>query len=358
MRSAVARTIVAVQALRAAAALSVAFVHIAHDAVANGADPSGAIHWLIKFMPWDAGVDIFFVISGFIIIHASAPLFGGKSGPVTFLRRRVTRIVPLYWLCTLAFLAVLWLGREAIHGDIGGLPYILASFLFIPWPRPDGMMQPAFGLGWTLNYEMFFYVVLTPFLRLARHLAVPIAGLLLVLLVLAGAKFHFGNPQLGFWSSPIILEFCAGMVLAQVCAAGVVLPRAARLVLPILALIILHVCVGLAPAWRPLAYGIPAAALVAAAVLAPSGMASRLGRLSLRLGDASYALYLIHPFIMRCLSVLWHKFHAQNELAGTMYVFVGIIIAQAAALMINRVFEARLTNLLRHRAGVIKIEAV
>jgi peptidoglycan/LPS O-acetylase OafA/YrhL len=69
-------------------------------------------------------------------------------------------------------------------------------------------------------------------------------------------------------------------------------------------------------------------------------------------------MYLIHPFVMRFLSVLWHKFHAQNELAGTMYVFVGMIIAQAAALVINRVFEARLTNLLRHRAGVEKIEAV
>jgi peptidoglycan/LPS O-acetylase OafA/YrhL len=355
---AAAKTLVPVQALRAAAALSVAFVHIAHDAVTNGADTSGAIERLIKFMPWDAGVDFFFVISGFIIIHASAPLFGTQSGPLIFLRRRLTRIVPLYWLCTIAFLAVLWAGRSAIHGDIGGPPFIIASFLFIPWPRPDGVMQPAFGLGWTLNYEMFFYAVLTPFLLLPRRVAVPGAGLLLVILVAAEAVLHLTNPQLGFWSSPIILEFCAGMALAQICATGAVLPMAARLALPILALISLHFCAGLAPAWRPLAYGIPATALVAAAVLATPIAPSRLGRLFVRLGDASYAMYLIHPFVMRFLSVLWHKFHAQNELAGTMYVFVGMIIAQAAALVINRVFEARLTNLLRHRAGVEKIEAV
>jgi peptidoglycan/LPS O-acetylase OafA/YrhL len=252
----------------------------------------------------------------------------------------------------------LWAGKSAIHGDIGGLPFIIASFLFIPWPRPDGMMQPAFGLGWTLNYEMFFYAVLTPFLWLARDRAVPLVGLLLVMLVAANAMFHFSNPQLGFWSSPIILEFCAGMAVAQICAGGAVLPTAARIALPNLALITLHFCARLDPAWRPLAYGIPAAMLVSAAVLRPPSAPSRFGRVLVRLGDASYAMYLIHPFVMRFLSVLWHKFHAQNELAGTMYIAVGIIIAQAAALMINRVFEHRLTNLLRRRAGVLKIEAV
>jgi peptidoglycan/LPS O-acetylase OafA/YrhL len=358
MRPATSQTLVPVQALRAAAALSVAFVHIAHDAVTNGADPSGAIEQVIKFMPWDAGVDIFFVISGFIIIHASAPLFGTRSGPLVFLRRRLTRIVPLYWLCTMAFLGVLWAGRGAIHGDIGGLPFIIASFLFIPWPRPDGLMQPAFGLGWTLNYEMFFYAVLTPFLLLSRRVAVPAAGLLLVILVAAEAVLHVANPQLGFWSSPIILEFCAGMALAQISTGGAVPPVAARLALPIAALVTLHLCAGLDPAWRPLAFGIPAAALVAAAVLAPPAPPSRFGRLFVLVGDASYAMYLIHPFVMRFLSVLWHKFHAQNELAGTMYIAVGIIIAQAAALFINRVAERRLTNLLRPRAGVIKFETI
>jgi hypothetical protein len=128
-----------VQGLRAAAAFSVAFTHISQDAI----DPASWLSAIAGFLPWFAGVDIFFVISGFVIIHASDSLFGsGKAGLWGFLRRRLTRIAPLCRVITALFLAVLLISRKAIHGDIGTLAYIAASFLFIPWPRPDGMMQP------------------------------------------------------------------------------------------------------------------------------------------------------------------------------------------------------------------------
>jgi peptidoglycan/LPS O-acetylase OafA/YrhL len=348
-----------VQALRAAAALSVAFTHIAHDAITNGADPTGALAAAQKFLPWDAGVDIFFVVSGFVIVHASAPLFGTPAGPKIFLRRRLTRIVPLYWACTAAFIAVLLVGHAAIHGDIGGPAYLLASFLFIPWPRPDGVMQPALGLGWTLNYEMFFYTVFAPFLLLARGRAVALTILLLAGFVALDRWQNFANPQAGFWASPLILEFCAGMILAQLRAAGFLLPLAARIALPVLALVALHCLSATAPQWRPLAWGVPATALVAAAALCPFPTAlSRPARLLVRLGDASYALYLIHPFVMRGLSVSWHKFHAHSELAGTIYVLAGLAAAQSLALAVNTLFERRMTGWLRGARGVRRHEAV
>jgi peptidoglycan/LPS O-acetylase OafA/YrhL len=349
-----------VQALRAFAALSVAFTHITHDAIANGGDPAGWLAAANRALPWDAGVDIFFVISGFVIVHASASLFGQAAGPGLFLRRRLARIVPLYWVCTACFLLVLWLSRAAIHGDIGGPGYILASFLFIPWPRPDGMMQPAFGLGWTLNYEMFFYAVFAPFLLLGRGRAVGAAIILLAAFVALNQLRPFTNPQLGYWSSPIILEFCAGMALAQVRAAGVTLPAAARLALPVLALVLLAVFAQAPPQLRIFAWGIPAALLVAAAALAPSSaVPSRAARALARLGDASYALYLVHPFVMRGLSISWHKFHAHSELAGTIYVLAGLAAAQICALAINGLFERRMTVWLRRGADGVKLhEAV
>ncbi|MDE8346118.1 MAG: acyltransferase, partial [Acidocella sp.] len=218
------------QGLRALAAASVAFSHIAHDALQNTAHPSHVVGMVSALMPWGAGVDIFFVISGFVIVHASAPLFAtGHSGLLTFLQRRLARIVPLYWLMTAAFLAVLWLGHSAIHGDIGGWRYIIASFLFIPWPRPDGLMEPAFGLGWTLNFEMFFYLVFTPFLWLPRHLALPGAITAFAIFVAIGHFHPFTTPCLAFWSQPIILEFCTGMALAGLAARGAKMPIIARL---------------------------------------------------------------------------------------------------------------------------------
>jgi len=344
-----------VQGLRALAAFCVAFGHLQNDAAAHGLIAGHGLAAFGRFLPWEAGVDIFFVISGFVIVHATGPLFGtGAAGAWVFLRRRLARIVPLYWIMSAAFLAVLLLARSAIHGDIGGPAYIIASFLFIPWPRPDGLMQPAFGLGWTLNYEMFFYAVFTPCLFLRRNFAVAAATGVIGLFVLLGSLLHPANPQLAYWSNPLVLEFCGGMALAQLRAANFRLPVAIRLLLLLLALAILHAAATGAPTHRVLSYGVPALLLVAGASLtaAPTPL-SPVSRLLVRLGDASYAMYLVHPFVMRFLSILWRKFHAHPGGDATIYVVVGLIVAQLAALLINSQLERRLNTLLRRRSGVV-----
>jgi peptidoglycan/LPS O-acetylase OafA/YrhL len=304
-------------------------------------------------------VDIFFVISGFVIVHASAPLFATPSGPAIFLRRRLTRIVPLYWIMTTAFLAVLLLTPGAIHGDIGGAAYLAASYLFIPWPRPDGVMQPAFGLGWTLNYEMFFYLVFTPFLLLARRPAVIATAALLGAFAAYGWLAGFGNPQLRYWSNGIILEFAAGMAIALGFAQGATLGATARLGLVLASVAGFHFATFAPPEWRVLVYGPPAAGLVAAAALGriPATL-NRAELLLVRLGDASYAMYLVHPFIMRFLTVSWHKFHVSNEAGGTIYLVTGLVIAELCAIGIHQALEVKLNAALRRRTGVVRNEAV
>ncbi len=335
------------QALRALAALSVAFVHIAHDDIANGGDPDGVFASITKFFPWDAGVDIFFVISGFVIVHASTSLFASRTGPRVFLRRRLARIIPLYWIMTTAFLAVLLAGRAQIHGDIGGPAYLAASYLFIPWARPDGVLQPALGLGWTLNYEMFFYLVFTPFLLLPKRSAAISAGVLLGVIVAVGPVFA-GIPQLHFWSDPVILEFLFGMEIALILSQKITLPLAVRIILIIIAAVAFHHDAA-GHGVRPIIYGLPAAALVAAAALCRPGAINRVEGLLVRLGDASYAMYLVHPFVMRGFTVLWQKIHAHQELAGTIYVVAGLGVAQSLALLINATLERKLSVWLRRR---------
>ena len=329
-----------------------AFSHFAHDAFANIGGHAGWVGAVAKFFPWDAGVDIFFVISGFVIVHASAPLFAARRGWLTFIHHRLARIVPLYWIMTAAFLAVLAAQRGAIHGDIGGPGYIAASFLFIPWPRPDGVMQPAFGLGWTLNYEMFFYLVFAPFVRRRRGAAGGGAVVLLAGFVALWLVRPFHNLQLAYWSSPIILEFCAGMLLAQAYATGFRLPLAARTVLALIALAVLHVFAA-GTTLRPLGFGVPALLLVSCCVLAPPLPAFGFARGLVVLGDASYAMYLVHPFIMRALTVSWHKFHAHGAFAVPIYVLAGLATAQLCALGLNRLLERKLTRLLRPGNRVI-----
>ena len=334
--------------------MSVAFDHVAHDLLAaTPARWSAGIRLLAACwhaMPWQAGVDIFFVISGFVIAHATVPLFGTRGGPGRFLFRRVVRIVPLYWLATTLFLFVLLLLPGAIHGAVGGAGYVARSYVFIPARRPDGLVEPVFGLGWTLDFEMLFYVVLTPFVRLSRGAAVAGATLVLAALVAAGQAGLLRSVALGTWASPIVLEFCAGLGIALL-VGRVRLGRASRAAL---------VCAALAwfalapPDWpRPLAWGLPAAGLVAAATLgreSAHGMSERRGafeRMLERWGDASYALYLVHPFVMRPATMLWRRVARGGDLAAFPMTLATLLAAQAAALLVHRRIERPLTRRLR-----------
>jgi exopolysaccharide production protein ExoZ len=294
-----------------------------------------------------------------VIVHASAPLFGQPGGAVEFLRRRLARIVPLYWITTTAFLTILLVSHTSIHADIGGAAYIIASYLFIPWQRPDGVMQPAFGLGWTLNYELFFYVFFAAFLLLNRRPAVILATIVLCVFVAFGVGIGFRNPQLEFWSHPIVLEFAAGMGAALGFANGLRLRTPACIGLVILAIAAFHLA-SFAPAgFRALIYGLPALMLVCAATL--GHVPERLNifdMLLLRLGAASYAMYLVHPFIMRLFTALWRRFHVLNELSGIIYVVTGLVVAQLVALGIHATIEVRLSAALRRAPKVLNNAAV
>lgn len=340
-----------VQALRAVAAAAVALSHIANDAIVAGRDPNGLIASATALMPWVAGVDIFFVISGFVIVHASANLFGQPGGSGRFLRRRLTRIVPLYWALTTLFLAMTVLQRSAIHGQTGGPGYILASYLFIPFARPGGLPEPALGLGWTLNYEMFFYLVMTPFLWLPRSAAVTGSAATLCLLVAFGHIFGFSWLPLQFWSNPIVLEFVLGMGLALAVAKGLTLPGWARVVLVAIAVGWLHWQAGGPAMGRILSFGVPGALLVGAAVSnrRPDHVGS-VARVLIRLGDASYAMYLFHPFVMRGFTLLGAHMGERREIGGVIYVAASLAVAQVCALAINAGFERKMTAVLRRRA--------
>jgi exopolysaccharide production protein ExoZ len=330
-----------VQALRAVAAASVALTHILYNALAM-APGAVIVRQLYRAMPWSAGVDIFFVISGFVIVHASRSLFTTPGAAKLFLQRRLTRVVPLYWLMTSLFLIETMISPDAINGALGGAVFIAKSYLFIPCARPGGVVQPVLGLGWTLNYELFFYVIFTPFLRLRQAQAVTGATLLLAAFVLAAPHGLLHGVILQTWSNPIILEFCAGMLLALL-PSSFTLHAIPRLAIVAAVLVLLH----LQPGWSRLAAcGIPAAVLLFAAV---TGKASaRLPRIEIglvMLGDASYALYLVHPFVMRAMALLWQHLHRPGGIYA--YILACLVLAQLTAIVIHYWFEIPVTRQLR-----------
>lgn len=161
-------------------------------------------------------LDFFFIISGFLFVVIS----DGRTRPMTFFVERVLRIVPLYFVLTAACFVLIYSGILAPILNpvrlLAGMPYwdwpfFLRSILFIPGPSPfEPDLNPLIPQGWTLNYEMMFYILFSASLFLRRRLVVPAMTALCVALVLVGI-FVEGGPAFRFWTSPIIFEFVFGM---------------------------------------------------------------------------------------------------------------------------------------------------
>jgi peptidoglycan/LPS O-acetylase OafA/YrhL len=354
-----------VQLLRAFAALCVVAFHAQNDASVVAARLGRAFTRSEAF-PWLAGVDIFFVISGFIMVYASSRWFGSARAPRVFLAHRIARIVPLYWATMIVYLAVVLLAPLLLNSEYLAPRFVIASFLFIPAARPDGLVQPLYSLGWTLNYEMFFYALFAIAIRFPRRLSVPALIATLILLVLFGNAFAPLPQPLAFWSDPIILEFAFGMALGWASVEGLFLNRPARLAFGLAGVALMALDpLELLALPRPLAFGLPAAFLVASAALASPQRRSAenvLIRWGVVLGDASYALYLLHPFVIRALRELVTRTAIAAQIGPWGFVVVSILCAAAAAIGVNRVFERPITRaarrLLEPSAASLSIKAL
>jgi peptidoglycan/LPS O-acetylase OafA/YrhL len=349
-------TLVSIQILRGLAALAVATQHALHDAETLEARLGRPFHAL-DALPWNAGVDVFFVISGLIMVHSSRGLAGTPGAGGEFLKRRLARIVPLYWAATSLYLAIALIAPTLLNREYLAPGYILASYLFVPAARPDGLVQPFYPLGWTLNFEMLFYAVFALAIGLPLRQAAALVLASLAGLVVAGQWLAPWPQPLAFWTDPIILEFAAGVGLGVLRAEGVRLPGWARGGLAIAGLLGFGL-VAVAPDLlsgvpRTLAYGGPALLLVAAAALGPAG--EERGGPSLRfgtvLGDSSYALYLLHPFAIRLArEVFWQTgfAHASGPL---LFVVVALLASIVGAILVFRFVERPLTHRARAWLG-------
>lgn len=291
------------QGLRFFAALLVVIGHAQHEL--REARPDLAANWGFVPFDWGLGVDIFFVISGFIMMHMMAERFGEDGVARRFLARRLIRIVPLYWLATTATLLT------ALHLYLtpGGAIHALASYLFIPWPHPDGRgVFPVLSLGWTLNFEMLFYLIFAASLGLRRR-----AGMALLIAafgaLIAVGRLVPGVPALRFWGDTIIIEFLFGIGLALGMRSAPRLTRGTALavVVAAIAVAILSYQMG-AYLWmsRALTGGVPALAIVAAVLmgLEPNRPGQGIMPTLVLAGDASYALYLTHPFALKAIAAV------------------------------------------------------
>ncbi len=284
--------LIGIQILRGFAASAVALHHSLE--MSNGVPGRFSADWLTT--AGAAGVDVFFVISGFIMLHVSFPTDGRSLPPGAFLIRRALRIYPFYWLCSLAMLALAAVGflRHQDHGTTT----ILHSLLLLPHDHY------LLGVAWTLVYEIYFYILFAVSL-LARSIiaSVAIPSAMIVALMVTSPLLPPGAAR-NFLGNPIALEFCFGLGLNIVWRHHHFNGRLPALFGGIGALAITLAPLvftppttnGLLPEARVFAWGLPALLIVAASL--PPVRPHNLTRWAAIVGDASYSIYLSHVFVM------------------------------------------------------------
>jgi peptidoglycan/LPS O-acetylase OafA/YrhL len=315
-------TIPSIQYLRAFAALMVVSLHLQLQRERLGAPE-------LDLAILATGVNIFFVISGFImwVTTATRP----QRTAAEFMRDRLIRIVPIYWIVTLLMLVVLLVDPGLAQTAILEPGHVISSFLFLPSPNPaGGTYTPLLIPGWSLNYEMVFYLLFAVAIWRAGHSLKLRAGLILAVLIGFAAVGYAFRPSgiLGFYTSDIILHFGFGMLIGMVYLSGLV-PRSNRWWLLTGAGVLLLAAVPVAS--RQLG----ALAIFAATTAIVFGAAfageHKVNLPLLKIGDWSYSLYLTHPLVLSALCQGWALSGTKLPLALFGLLGVSLCIATAAA---------------------------
>jgi exopolysaccharide production protein ExoZ len=330
--------LVSIQYLRALAALGVV---LSHASISLLDKPQG----LLPLGAGSAGVDLFFVISGFIMYYTTA---NRDMTPGEFYLRRLIRIFPLYFAVSSAAFLLARVAPSATRTFSPHLYDYIRSILFVPFYSTTfqgvdsltPLMRPEVGQGWTLNYEVFFYFLFGLSLYLPRPYRMRVFLALFLLLTAIGALFHPSSAILSTYTDSLLLEFILGVLIGHF-----LIRKLSRSVMTIGILMLtvsgtaslaiqMVVTVSLP---RVIAYGLPAACLVAVALcLEQKHLVPKVWVLVL-LGDASYSLYLVHGFVLAILRRVWARYSNVN-LVSTHIVFV-LVSTIAAVLVAVAVFK-------------------
>ncbi|MCX7121784.1 MAG: acyltransferase [Gammaproteobacteria bacterium] len=378
-------TIRSLQALRAIAALLVVYSH--------------TLGMVSKQLPVSMlalggfGVDIFFVISGFIMVYISRDHFQKKNAPLYFLKRRIIRIFPLYWIST-AFIVVALMAFGFYHNSFSEFNYItnphyvFRTILLFPYFDSAGkQIYPVTEVSWTLIYEMFFYCVFSLLLFFRKKIYLYCLGGIFISLfsikcVLMAPFFDFKGIQVMrsyffVYGNNVIFEFLFGCFIAELYLCRKFLPNFFSIFLIVLSLSIfiggyyvplahsvyafiprLHslrdnhsqffsksnfiMLFSLFHCIRVFGFGIPAFLLVYATLSLEARNFIKIHSVLIKLGNASYSIYLMHLTILIFFlsnSFLRKLILQKYIVSGNLMVFVMLFVCAILGYCVYKYIE-------------------
>lgn len=338
-----------VQALRFVAALMVVLTHSFYYT----SERLGA--GVLKFSGGAKGVDVFFVISGFVMIISSQRLFGTERGWSVFMSNRLVRIAPLYWVATTFKLVVLLaMSRYVLHSSLDW-EVIIKSYLFIPSRNIDGVVAPFLGVGWTLVYEMFFYIIFACALYLNVNVFVFVGFLLAGF---SSLSLFQGDSQSVWWfiTNPLIMEFYFGMLIGYFAMRGYCkLSVTASCAIALVALCYLMFSPNLFDLPRLIEGGVPAALLVWCIVSVEGVIQSKVPRWVIYFGAASYSFYLFHPLVSPLAPVILRRAGVDSFVLS---VLLCVAIALSFSSLVHTFLEKPMTSYIKIFLSRIKLALI
>lgn len=257
------------------------------------------------------GVDLFFIISGFVIHTSTANLWQRPGSSVEFSLRRIIRIYPLYTSLTLLMATMLVIAPSAFSTYHFSIQQLLLSLSLWPSQTP-----PYLGVAWTLSYEMVFYLCYALLLALSQNRTYALA--LIPLFGLGSILWLFNPSDVGiraFAMDGLLMEFCLGVISAELCLRKIKLHTPTLLALALLLLITLFPIAHMDQSYRLIGFALPLWPIFHILVqgewlsLNHHSQTSWLSKpWIVALGESSYALYLSHPISLKFSALLLHKF--------------------------------------------------
>ena len=330
--------IYSVQYLRGIAALMVVLHHIE---IKGGQYGNGALNgYHIGYF----GVDLFFIISGFIMCNTT---WNKEVTFSKFMSARITRILPLYWLITCAALAVFIVAPGMVNAG-GGVTSVWASYLL----APNGARYLVDN-GWTLRYEFFFYLIFGATLLIKTHQRGLMISAIIAMLALAGFFVQPENPWGKFFLDKLLLEFVMGIFAFHVLK-RMSLPKPLALLLltgGIAALVAQNYWGEFeTPLHRVVSGGLPMLCVFIGLVRFEElfrNSDNLFFKAFERLGDSSFSLYLAHPFVLSPAAMILRKLGLSEH--ATLFTLLLASAAIVVGWLCYQYVEQPLIRLLKNR---------
>ncbi|MEO6284216.1 MAG: acyltransferase [Dyadobacter sp.] len=348
-----------IQVLRGIAALIVTIYHL-KDVVKKSDPFAQELDFLFNSGP--AGVALFFVISGFIMVYITRNTRGSLTGVYQFIVKRFIRIWPAYVVITVFY----YLLQHRIEPDQASLTELALSIFFIPASATE---PPFYGyatlpVGWSLNYEIYFYLLIAISLCFAKYRWYVFFLLIIVAMVVVPSIFgnftlkpnearDYGSAYLNMITNPIVWNFVYGVLLGLIYNN----PALSRgfsaffskkwLAATCIALAGWQYVSGFFGGLGPLQWGVGSTLLFAAFIFYTKGRTIIFPAWLVRLGDISFSIYLIHLPVVVAVSYVFSRIGYPVYSTGTAMFCFSLSLTLIFSHISYEYLEIRLSNHLK-----------